>query len=77
VGELGRASPRACGGVLVMREDGCVIPLRPTHDAEASSSRVGLPASNTTMACPEQERERASAPPAYFNEAQAEQASWQ
>jgi hypothetical protein len=29
------------------------------------------------MACPEQERERASVLPAYFNEAQAEQALWQ
>jgi hypothetical protein len=29
------------------------------------------------MACPEKERERAIAPPAYFNEAQAEQALWQ
>jgi cytochrome P450 len=29
------------------------------------------------MARPEQERERASAPSAYFNEAQVEQALWQ
>jgi hypothetical protein len=34
------------------------------------------PAPNTSVARPEQERERASAPPAYFNEAQAEQALW-
>jgi hypothetical protein len=50
---------------------------RPTHGAEASSSRAGLLASNTTVAHLEQEREPASAPPAYFNEAQAEQALWQ
>jgi hypothetical protein len=70
-------APEPAAGVLVMREDGCVMPPRPTHGAEASSSRAGLPASNTTVACPEQERERASASPAYFNEAQAEQALWQ
>jgi hypothetical protein len=50
---------------------------RPTHDTEASSSRVGLPAPNTTVASLEQEREPANAPPAYFNEAQAEQVLWQ
>jgi hypothetical protein len=60
-----------------MREDGCVMPPRPTHGAGASSSRADLPASNTTVARPEKERERASVPPAYFNEAQAEQALWQ
>jgi hypothetical protein len=55
-----------------MREDGCVMPPRPTHGVEASSSRASLPTSNTTVARPEQERERTSAPRAYFNEAQAE-----
>jgi hypothetical protein len=77
VGELARASPRACGEVLVVREDDCVVPRRPTHNAEASSSRAGLPAADTSMARPEQEREHASAPPTDFNEAQAEQALWQ
>jgi hypothetical protein len=57
-------------GVLVVREDGCVVPWQPMHGAEASSSRVGLPTAYTNVAC--SERERASAPPAYFNEAQAE-----
>jgi hypothetical protein len=47
------------------------------HGAEASSSRAGLPAPNTTVVRLEQEREPAGAPPAYFNEAQAEQALWQ
>jgi hypothetical protein len=37
VGELAGASPRACGGVLVMREDDCVMPRRPKHGAEALS----------------------------------------
>jgi hypothetical protein len=40
-------------------------------------STAGLLAANTTVVRPEQEQERASAPPAYFNEAQAEQALWQ
>jgi hypothetical protein len=57
---------------MVMREDDSMVPRRPTHDAEALSSRVGLPTANTSMASPKQEWERASAPPAYFNEAQAE-----
>jgi hypothetical protein len=60
-----------------MREDGCVMPRHPTHDAEASSSRTALPAPNGTAACREQEQELVSAPPAHFNEAHAEQALWQ
>jgi hypothetical protein len=64
-------------GVLVVREDGCMVPWQPMHGAEASSSRAGLPTADTNVACSERERERASAPPAYFNEAQAEQALWQ
>jgi hypothetical protein len=47
------------------------------RDAEASSSRAGLPAPNTTVACLEQEQDPANVLPAYFNEAQAEQALWQ
>jgi hypothetical protein len=57
-----------------MREDGCVMPRRPTHGAEASSSRAILPAQDGTAAHSEQEREHVSAPPAHFCEAQAEQA---
>jgi hypothetical protein len=60
----------------VVQEDGRVVPRRPTHGAEASSSRVGLLAPNTAVVGLEQEREPAGAPPAYFNEAQAEQALW-
>jgi hypothetical protein len=63
--------------VLVLREDVCVMPRRPTHGAEASSSRAGLPAPYATVAHLKQEREPASAPPAHFNEAQVEQALWQ
>jgi hypothetical protein len=43
-------APEPAAGVLVMREDGCVMPRWLTHDAEASSSRAGLPVSNTTVA---------------------------
>jgi hypothetical protein len=64
-------------GVLVMREDDCVMLGRPTHVAKASSSHATLPASNGTAARPEQEQECVNAPPAHFSEAQAEQALWQ
>jgi hypothetical protein len=63
--------------VLVVRDDGSTAPGRPADDVEASSSRGVLPASNGTAARPEQERERADAPPAHFASAQAEQALWQ
>jgi hypothetical protein len=63
--------------VLVVREDGRVVTRRRTHGAEASSSRAGLPTLNTAVVGLEQEREPAGAPPAYFNEAQADQALWQ
>jgi hypothetical protein len=59
-----------------MREDGCVMPRQPTHDAEASSSRAGLPTPDITVEYLGQEREHASEPPTHFNEAQAEQALW-
>jgi hypothetical protein len=32
------SAPEPPAGALVMREDGCVMPGRPTHGAEASSS---------------------------------------
>jgi hypothetical protein len=57
-----------------MREDDRVMPCRSMHGAEASSSRAALPALDGTAAHPEQEREHASAPQAYFDEAQAKQA---
>jgi hypothetical protein len=60
-----------------MREDGYVMPRRPMHGAEASSSRTALSTPDGTVARPEQEREHAGAPPAHFSEAQAEQALWQ
>jgi hypothetical protein len=46
---------------------------RPTHDAEALSSRGALPASGGIAARPEQKRERVNMLPAHFSEAQAEQ----
>jgi hypothetical protein len=52
------------------------MPRWPTHGAETSSSRAGLPALDAIVARLEQEREPASVPPAYYNEAQAEQALW-
>jgi hypothetical protein len=64
-------------GVLVMRDDGSVMSGRPADGAEASSSRSVLPASDGAAAHPEQERERADAPPAHFASAQAEKALWQ
>jgi hypothetical protein len=71
------SAPEPPTGVLMMREDGCVVSRRPTHGAEASSSRVALPASGGPAVHPEQERERVDAPPAHFASAPAEQALWQ
>jgi hypothetical protein len=70
-------APESALGVLVVREDGRVVPRRPTHSAEASSLHAGLPAPNTAVAGLEQERKPTGAPPAYFNEDQAEQDLWQ
>jgi hypothetical protein len=52
-----------------MREDACVMPQRPAHDAEASSSRAVPPAPDVAVAHPEQWLGRAGAPPAHFDEA--------
>jgi hypothetical protein len=49
----------------------------PADGAEASSSRGVLPASDGTVARPEQGRERADTLPAHFASAQAEQELWQ
>jgi hypothetical protein len=65
-------APEPAAGVLVVREDDCVVPRWPSHGAEASSSRAGLPAPSTSVVRLEQEQEPAGAPPAYFDEAQAE-----
>jgi hypothetical protein len=54
-----------------------MAPERPADGAEASSSRGVLPASDSTAARPEQERECADTPPAHFASFQAEQALWQ
>jgi hypothetical protein len=62
-------APEPPVGVIVMREDDCVMSGRQTHGAEASSSRAAL----RTKARQEQEREYVSAPPAHFSDAQAEQ----
>jgi hypothetical protein len=70
-------APEPAAGVLVVREDSCVVPRWPLHSAETSSSRASLPAPNTGVVGLEQEREPAGAPPACLNEAQAEQALWQ
>jgi hypothetical protein len=59
-----------------MQEDDCAMPQRPTHGAEASSSRAGLPSPDVTVVCPEQEQGHPGAPQAHFDEAQAEQALW-
>jgi hypothetical protein len=50
-----RQAPELTAVVLLMWEDGCVMPWHPTHDVEASSSRAGLPAPDVAVACPEQE----------------------
>jgi hypothetical protein len=44
------SAPEPTVGVLVMREDGCVMAQRPAHDAEASSSRVVLPTPDVVVA---------------------------
>jgi hypothetical protein len=56
-------------GVLVMRNDGCVMSGRPADDAEASSSYAVLPASDGAATRPEWEREHVIAPPAHFADA--------
>jgi hypothetical protein len=63
--------------MLVMREDGCVMSQHLAHDAEASTSRAALPASDVAVTCPEQGWGHVGAPSAHFDEAQAEQALWQ
>jgi hypothetical protein len=57
----------------VVRDDSGAVLGCPTDGAGASSSRVALPTSGGPAAHPEQERERAGAPPAHFVKAQAEQ----
>jgi hypothetical protein len=47
--------PEPAVGVLVIHEDGCVMPRHPMHGVEASSSRAALPATDDAAAHPEQE----------------------
>jgi hypothetical protein len=77
MGELARASPRARRTVQRPQNDGYVMSRHPTHAIEASSSRAALPAPDAVVVRPEQERGHTSAPPAHFDEAQAEQVLWQ
>jgi hypothetical protein len=56
-------APEPPMGALVVRDDG--------------GAALGCPASGGPATHPEQERERAGAPPAHFVEAQAEQELWQ
>jgi hypothetical protein len=56
-----------------MREDSCVMPRRPVHGTEASSSHAALPAPDAVVARPGQEQGHAGVPPAHFDEAQDEQ----
>jgi hypothetical protein len=67
----------ASAGALVVRDDGGAALGCLADSAGASSSRAALSTSGGPAAHPEQERERAGAPPAYFVEAQAEQELWQ
>jgi hypothetical protein len=69
---LPATAPEPPTGALVVRDDGGAVLGCPADGAEASSSRAALPASGGPAAHPEQERERAGAPPAHFVEAQAE-----
>jgi hypothetical protein len=70
-------APERLQGVLVMREDICVMSGRPTHGAGASTSHAASPAPDAAVACLEQGLCHAGVPPAHFDEAQAEQALWQ
>jgi hypothetical protein len=65
-------APEPPMGVLVVRDNSSVAPRHQADGAEASSSRGVVPTSDGTAARPEQERERADAPPAHFASAQAE-----
>jgi hypothetical protein len=53
MGEPAHPNPEPPTGVLVMREDGCVMSRRLAHGAEASSSRAALPALGGPAAHPE------------------------
>jgi hypothetical protein len=67
---LPASAPEASTGALVVRDDDGAALGGLAVGTGASSSHAG------PAACPEQERERAGAPPAHFVEAQAEQGLW-
>jgi hypothetical protein len=69
-------SPELPTGALVVRDDSAVAPGLPADSAEALLSRGVVPASDGTVARPEQERECGNVPPAHFASTQAEQALW-
>jgi hypothetical protein len=71
------SAPERLQGVLVMRECSCVMSGCPRHDAGASTSHAAPPAPDAAVAHPEHRLRYAGAPPAHFDEAQAEQALWQ
>jgi hypothetical protein len=70
-------APEPPMGALVVRDDGSAALGCPADGVGASSSRAALPASGGPAASPERERERVSASPAHFTEAQAEQELWE
>jgi hypothetical protein len=69
-------APEPPTGALMVRDDGGATLGYPADSAGASSSRATLLASGGPPAHPEQERERADAPPPHFVEAQVEQELW-
>jgi hypothetical protein len=74
---LPASAPEASAGALVVRGDGGTALGCLADGARASSSRAALPTPGGLAAHPEQERERARAPPAHFVEAQVEQELWE
>jgi hypothetical protein len=68
---LPASAPEPPTGTLVVRGDDGAALGGPVDGVGASSSHAG------PAACPEQERERADAPPTHFVEAQVEQGLWQ
>jgi hypothetical protein len=70
-------APKPPTGALVVRDDGSAALGCLADGAGASSSRATLPSLGGPMAHPEQERERADAPPPHYVEAQAKQELWQ
>jgi hypothetical protein len=63
------SAPEPTARVFVMREDDCMMPQCPAHDAEASSSRDVLLAPDVVIAPLVQERGHAGALPAHFDKA--------